>query len=145
MSDSTHSVMSSLRPVVCPGQDPPPWEMWFLGVPGVFLSTFCFQNLYFFFQNLFHPNIFFTSKKLFPLSLIYAFLDVSCHPECSKISFTQFFSSMSYGWSKVQHNASKHYSLGLVLRLDSCTHNSKLLQLGVCASFWLGIFQLFPL
>ena len=27
---------------------------------------------------------FFTSKKFFPVSLFYAFLDVLCHPECSK-------------------------------------------------------------
>ncbi len=46
------------------------------------------------FKFFFHPNFFFISKKNFPLSLVYAFLDVSCHPECSNLYpiFTQNFS-----------------------------------------------------
>ncbi len=77
-----------------------------------FLSRYFFtQNFFhpnfFFIQNFFHPNFFFIQnffspkfffhpkffstqnffsppKKISPLSLFYVFLDVLCHPECSK-------------------------------------------------------------
>ncbi len=56
---------------------PPPLEMWFLGSSGNFKQLLFLE--FFFFQNFF-----FTSKKIFPLSIFYTFLDVLYHPECSK-------------------------------------------------------------
>ncbi len=70
------------------------------------LSNFCFL----FFSKFFHPKFFFTSKKIFPLSLFYAFLDISCHPKYTKKNpktSPQIF-LMSCGWSKVRYNATKH-------------------------------------
>ncbi len=66
---------------VRPWQDPPPTpsrkcDFW---TAQAILSNFHFH---------FSPP-----KKIFPLSLFYAFLDVSCHP----------------GWRKARHNATKHF------------------------------------
>ena len=100
----------SLCDVGCPsipGASPLPQKRDFWAVQAI-LSNICFQD-FFFTQNS-------TSKKIFPLSLFYAFLDVSCHPECSKILFTQIFFHLKFffnelGWSKAWRNATKHSSL----------------------------------
>ena len=85
--------------VVC-GRNPPPPEMWFPDS----LSNFK-QLLFLIFLNFFKicsHNSFHLQKK-FPPVTFYAFLDVSCHPECSffhpKFSSPNFF-LMSSGWSK---------------------------------------------
>ncbi len=55
-----------------------------------FSSKIFFYPKFFFTQNFFHlifffiQIFFFNSKKIIPLSLFYAFLDVLCHLECSK-------------------------------------------------------------
>ena len=68
----------------------------------------------------FHPKIVFTSKKIFPFSLFRTFLDVSCHPECSKIIFPPIFFHPKFvfnelWWSKARHNATKHSSLSVLI------------------------------
>ena len=90
----------SLWAIICPvihdrkhlPPPPPPQKHDFWAAPAI-LSKFCFWK-----KNL---NFFFTYKKIFPLSLFYAFLDISCHPECSKnfhpkFLFPQNFSAISY-------------------------------------------------
>ncbi len=78
------------------GNTPPPrkHDFW---ADQVILSNFFFHKIKIFFQNFFppkiffHPKFFFTSKKIFPLSIFYAFLDVLCHPECSKFFLPKIF------------------------------------------------------
>ncbi len=95
----------------------PPSQTWFLGSSGNFkqllflekkidthLKNF-FHPKFFFIYNFFHPkfffiHFFFISKKIFPLSLCHAFLDVSCYPECSKKISPQFVLSPKKLWVK---------------------------------------------
>ena len=82
LQGATLLVTLSCHPVVCPWQDPS-----------------------------FSPPNYFPHFHYF-----YAFLDISCHLECSKkfhpkFFFTLFFSSISCGWIKARHNATKHSSL----------------------------------
>ncbi len=82
---------------VCARTFPPPLEMWFLGSSGNFKRLWFSRKNGGFLQNFYQnfiQNVFFTSKKKFPLSLFfYAFLDVSYHPECSKKFSPQIFFS----------------------------------------------------
>ena len=91
-NDSTcHSAMLVVQPVVwwsvCPWQYPypcptPPLQKRDFWAAQVILSNFCFWNFFFFVSKyfFFHPKFFFTSKDF----LTFTFLDVLCHPECSK-------------------------------------------------------------
>ncbi len=69
-------------PVVCLSVAGPPTPKRDFWAVQAILSNFCilefFFQMFFFTQNIFSPP-----KKFFSLSLFYAFLDVSCHPECS--------------------------------------------------------------
>ncbi len=72
---------------------------------------FFFHPKFFFTQNCFSSKFFFTSKKIFPLSLFYAFLDVSCYPECFS---PQIFFHPKFFW--VKHGATQCYQAFLVSR-----------------------------
>ena len=85
--------MSSGGLSICPWQDPPPHK------------------------------IFFTSKKIFPLSLFYAFLDVLCHLECSKKILPKNFFHPKFFW--VRQGATQCYQAFLVSG-----------TLGVIGNFW---------
>ncbi len=60
----------------------------------------------------FFQNFFFTSKKIFPLSIFYAFLDVFCHPECSKNFLPKMFFHPNFFW--VKQGATQCYQAFLV-------------------------------
>ena len=63
------------------GRTPSPLETWL----GNFKQLSFLEKKFIYLFIL--KNFFFTSKTIFPRSLFYAFLDVSCHPECSKNTF----------------------------------------------------------
>ncbi len=75
------------------GITPPPPGNVISGQLWQFWATFLFRIFIYLF--IFSPKKFFTSKNVFSLS---------------KMFFTPNFSSMSCGWSKAQHNATKHSS-----------------------------------
>ena len=85
----SHSTFHSAMSVVCswttPRPPPPPPNMISVQL-GQFQATFIFRFFYFIF---FFTQFFFTSKICFSLSLFYAFLDVSYHPEWVKQGATQ--------------------------------------------------------
>ncbi len=56
-----------------------------------FWATFIFRKKIF--TIVFSPNFFSPPKKIFSLSLFYAFLAVLCHPECSIFFHPKFFSN----------------------------------------------------
>ena len=58
----------------------PPPQTWLLGSSGNFKQLW-FSDLYFF-KISFSPKIVLHLQKMFSLSLVYAFLDASHHPEC---------------------------------------------------------------
>ncbi len=59
--------------------------MCFRGSPGNFKQILFLEFFFFFFSKFFFAQNFFSPlKTIFPLSIFYAFLDVLCHPECSK-------------------------------------------------------------
>ena len=107
--DSTsNSVMSSVCPVVClslHGRTPPcPLETWFLGSWGNFCLWNFFFSKFFFHLHQYFPTFTFKCisgcfmpswvlNKIFPANFFF---------------FTQNLSSMSCGWSKARHNATKH-------------------------------------
>ena len=59
--------------------------------PKMFFIQIFFSPKIFFDPNFFPSKFFFTFKKNFQLSLFYVFLDVLCHPECSKKFSPQMF------------------------------------------------------
>ncbi len=58
---------------------------------------------FFYFQNFFSPKIFYLQKS-FPLSIFYAFLDVLCHPECSKKFSPQICFSLKIFLDEARHD-----------------------------------------
>ncbi len=80
---TSHSAMSSGSLSAHPWQDPPP--------PGNVISGQLISNFHFWKKKIFLPKFFFTSKKIFPFSLFYKFLDVLCQPECSRNFLPKIF------------------------------------------------------
>ncbi len=92
------------------------------GLPRAILSNFFLQNFFSFFSKFFSPTIFIHPKFFSPTNffshfhffmyfwIFYAILSAQIFFS-PHFFFTQKFSSMSCGWSKAQHNATKHFSL----------------------------------
>ena len=105
----------SVHPVVCLWPNPLPLpETWFLGSSGNF-KQLSFSENSFFFQNFFLPKIFFHLQNNFPSFSFYAFLDVLCYPECSKILSPKIFIHPKFVW--VKQGATQCYQAFLVWKL----------------------------